>query len=122
MTLKMQREDTVSGFSFLFPARYSPVEDAICPAGQPQGAGDGAGGDPKEPEGVRHPRPPGKQADTMATPAQPKIPLGVVFPPLPRSGTQDVQPKQMQQCLGCPSCATWEKATRAVYIQQERET
>lgn len=39
MTLKMQREDAVSGFSFLFPARYSPVEDAICPAGQPWGAG-----------------------------------------------------------------------------------
>lgn len=50
MTLKMQREDTVSGFSFLFPARYSPVEDAICPAGQPRGAGAGsvAGGQPVE--------------------------------------------------------------------------
>lgn len=39
MTLKMQREDTVSGFSVLFPARYSPVEDAICPTGQPQEPG-----------------------------------------------------------------------------------
>lgn len=37
MTLKMQREDTVSGFSFLFPARYSPVEDAICPTAGSQG-------------------------------------------------------------------------------------
>lgn len=42
MTLKMQWEDIVSGFSFLFPAHYSPVEDAICPAGQPRGAGDGS--------------------------------------------------------------------------------
>lgn len=31
MMLKMQWEDAGSGFSFLFPARYSPVEDAICP-------------------------------------------------------------------------------------------
>lgn len=39
MTPKMQREDAVSGFSFLFPARYSPAEDAICPAGQLRGVG-----------------------------------------------------------------------------------
>lgn len=43
MMLKMQWEDAGSGFSFLFPARYSPVEDAIClsaPPQHPRGNGD----------------------------------------------------------------------------------
>lgn len=31
MTPKMQREDSVSGFSFLFPARYSPGKDGSAP-------------------------------------------------------------------------------------------
>lgn len=110
MTLKMQWEDAVSSFSFLFPAHYSPVEDAICPAGQPQGAGAGsvAGGQPVDLQ--RSPRELGGGYSSCPTPNLPWRCL----PPLPMSGTRDVKLQRTWRCLGCPSSTGWEKAKRTV--------
>lgn len=73
MTAKMQREDAVSGFSFLFPAPLFTSQGWVCPRGQPRELGLDLGLE------LRNPRPPGRQVEITA-PAQLKIPLGVASP------------------------------------------
>ena len=86
MTLKMQRKDAVSGFSFLFPARYSPVEDAICPVGQPRGAGAGSAAGDRPVELQKSPRELGARVTLRSRqrlrllPSQ-KSPLALSLPP-----------------------------------------
>lgn len=88
MTAKMQREDAVSGFSFLFPARYSPGKDGSAP----QELGLDLGSSSFIPLGGRWSL---QLLPSWKSPlALPRLPAGMSNP----SG-----------CRGCSSNTTWEK-------------
>ena len=117
MTLKMQRGDAVSGFSFLFPARYSPVEDAICPAGQ-------RALDPRLVELQKSPREPGallspgSRQRLWLLPSR-KSPPRRCPSLLPVPGARGATARRVRRHPGCPSRAAREAATQAVWTQQE---
>lgn len=82
MTPKMQREDAVSGFSFLFPARYSAVQGGSAPLD-----GHGSWGWIR---GCRQAASPPERQVQLTASAQLKIPLGIASP-----SCRDVKPKWM---------------------------